>query len=107
MFAVLLHVMVVQPHIHAAPPALTGALHEDAATALPAHPAETHVANAVHQPACAVCGVLATAGQMAAPKAGAATITLSFVQEPALFAIGLAPFALTHSWRSRAPPAAL
>lgn len=107
LLAVFVHAFVVQPHVHIAPQALTSALHEDAANSRPAQAADVHVINADHQAFCAVCEVLATAGQMAPPEAYAAVATFVAIQQAASFAIGIAPFALTHSWRSRAPPIVL
>lgn len=107
LLAVFVHAFIVQPHIHTAPQTTMSAAHERASAARPVDAVTAHASNSAHHAACVICEVMATSGQMAAPAAVVVAPADVVFRDATALAIARAPRALTHSWRSRAPPAAL
>jgi hypothetical protein len=104
LLAVFLQAFLVQTHIHASPvfaPAYERAAHNEGS-----HSA-THVSAAIdHQQGCIICQALAANGSATLTDAAAVASTSNAAYETAALEIRRAPRAVTHSWRSRAPPVA-
>lgn len=103
--AIFLQVVVIQAHSHAQ--GLLGAPRYERTVA--DHSGDHHASvGALHaQGGCIICQVFATSGQSIAPSAASISGPHNRAREAAVLALPLAPRALTHSWRSRAPPIAL
>lgn len=105
LFAVAIQALVVQTHIHAVA-APVHAAYEHAQ-----HAGEPHdVLNALSahtQTACVICMTLATSGSATLADASSIYGERRASFEAHSLSLPDAPRALTHSWRSRAPPIAL
>ncbi|MBN8607811.1 MAG: hypothetical protein J0L81_12920 [Caulobacterales bacterium] len=99
--ALAIQALAVQTHVHAYAPVAAAGLAQDAA------PHDAHLTATHEQSVCFVCQALAASGgalitpNTAPLGAHAAPIQTTRVALPA------PPRALTHSWRSRAPPVSL
>jgi hypothetical protein len=98
LLAVFLQAFVVQTHVHGPAPIRIGIERPSAD-----HPELHALAGDEHQIACALCQTLASAGAATLPSA-ASVLASGAASTAAIIAIALAPRALSHAWRSRAPP---
>jgi len=104
LFALLLQAFEVQTHVHA-----YGAQPAVAAAADSAHaPPSGQRASLQHrQLLCAVCQSLAATGAAVVPARTTLAMGPAIAREAAAIFLPDAPRALTHVWRSRAPPISL
>ena len=99
LLAVLLQAFVVQTHVHAfGPPAAT----QQSAAAGAADTA--HVAAAHDQGACVFCETLAGSGRATLTQSAVAITADRAVHDGAARVVQPAARAVSHAWRSRAPP---
>lgn len=104
LIAVLIQALVVQTHSHPADPFAGFAIERAADHDAPGH---AHVEATHEQAGCITCVAFAAGGISIAPGAAALAAFESAASQATALAIRRAPRALTHSWRSRAPPIAL
>lgn len=99
--ALAIQALAVQTHVHAfAPVAAVGLAHEAA-------PHDAHLTATHEQSVCFVCQALAASGgALITPNAASLGAPTAPVQT-ARIELPAPPRALTHSWRSRAPPVSL
>lgn len=102
--ALLIQAFVVQIHTHDAVPYVGAAIERPADHNQPGH---AHFSEAHDQAGCITCIAFAASGRAILADAVLLSAAHDAVYETAALAIRRAPRALTHSWRSRAPPLAL
>ncbi|HYD87386.1 MAG TPA: hypothetical protein VEA80_07920 [Vitreimonas sp.] len=101
LLAVFLQAFVVQTHVHAF---AFGAPAVERSESAAAENHASDVVGAKHAGACVFCEALRSSGRATLPLAAEISAEHSVAAEASTLAIQLAPFAASHSWRSRAPP---
>lgn len=99
--ALLIQAFVVQIHSHAAVPYVGAAIERAADHNAPGH---SHASATHEQAGCITCLAFAASGRALLADALMLVAAHNAAYETAALAIRRAPRALTHSWRSRAPP---
>jgi cytochrome c551/c552 len=99
--ALLLQAFVVQTHTHAFSAPIVVATEAQAG----AHAEDTSVPH--HKSGCILCQALAHSVQALTPSTAQVAALTGATYETAALALRRAPRALSHTWRSRAPPISL
>jgi|GEM_PF-2240415 len=104
LLALFLQAFLVQTHVHAfalGTPAIERSQDD------PAHADDGHVASTQHAAACVFCEALRSSGRSVLAPAIVIAGERQVIVETAVLAFPSTPHAISHAWRSRAPPQAV
>ena len=99
--ALAIQALAVQTHVHAYAPVAAAGLVQDSA------PHDAHLTATHEQAVCFVCQALTASGGALITPTAASLLAHAAPVQTARVTLPAPPRALTHSWRSRAPPVSL